>query len=143
MSRPFRLLTALFALAFLAFFGFVILSADTRTMPAAIHRLYAFPGGDKVGHLVLMGVLALALNLALSTRRVGIASRKILLGSLLALLLVTVEELSQAFSRTRTFSLLDLGFSYLGILCASLLIGSIEKARKHEGTKQAKKTQSI
>lgn len=143
MSRRFRLLTALFALAFFAFLGFIILSADTGTMPAAIHRLYAFPHGDKVGHFVLMGVLALALNLALSTRRVGIAGRNILLGSLLALLLVTVEELSQAFSRTRTLSLLDLGFSYLGILCASLLIGSIEKARKHEGAKKARETQSI
>ncbi|MBX7234460.1 MAG: VanZ family protein [Caldilineales bacterium] len=135
MSRPYRLLAALIALAFLAFVGFIIFSADTGTMPAVIHRLYAFPHGDKAGHFVLMGVLALALNLALSTRRVSMAGRKILLGSLLALLLVTIEELSQAFFRTRTLSLLDLSFSYVGILGASLLIGSIEKGSKHEGTK--------
>jgi uncharacterized membrane protein YhaH (DUF805 family) len=112
----------LIALAFLVFLGAIIFFADTGTMPAVIYRLYAFPNGDKVGHFALMGLLALALNLALSARRIRIAGRSVLLGSLLALLFVSIEELTQALSRHRTLSILDLGFSYLGILFASLLI---------------------
>lgn len=140
MSRRFRLLAGLAALAFLVFFGFVIFSADTGTMPKAIHRLYNFPGGDKVGHFLLMGLLALALNLILSAPRIRVAGRSILLGSILAALLVTIEEITQAFLRSRTLSLLDLSFSYLGILGTSLLIDFIEKYRKHNDTQITKRT---
>lgn len=121
--------TGLGALLFLIFLGFIIYFADTGTMPATIHRLYAFPFGDKIGHFVLMGLLALALNLALTARRISLAGRSILLGSALALFFVTFEEISQVFFRTRTLSLLDLSFSYLGILAASLFVHFLQKRR--------------
>lgn len=117
------------ALAFLIFLGLIIYFADTGTMPRAIYRLYAFPSGDKVGHFVLMGLLTLALNLALSGRRITLGGRRLLLGSIVAFLVVTIEELTQALFQTRSASLLDLSASYLGILCASLLSGLPQKRR--------------
>lgn len=134
MTRPSVALNATWAavlggLAFLIILGFIIFFADTGTMPAAIRSLYAFPFGDKAGHFVLMGLLALALNLILQARRVLLTGRSVLLGSALAFLFVTLEEISQVFFRTRTLSLLDLTFSYLGILAASLLIHSLQRRR--------------
>ncbi len=122
------------ALAFLVVLGMIIYFADTGTMPKMIHRLYAFPYGDKVGHFVLMGLLTLAFNLAFSYRRIALGSRRLLLGSVLAFIVVTIEELTQAFFQTRSASPLDLSASYLGIFSASLFIGLVQKRSiaKHE-----------
>ncbi len=129
MTRFVRLLLWLAAFAFIVFLGFIVFFADTGTMPAAIHRFYNFPYGDKAGHFVLMGLLTLALNLAFSARRIMIMGKRVLLGSALAILVVTAEEITQVFFQTRSLSVLDLGASYLGIVCASMLIGVLQKRR--------------
>ena len=57
------------AFAFVAFILAVIVGADMGILPEAIHRLYDFPNGDKVGHFVLYGILTLLLDLALFRAR--------------------------------------------------------------------------
>lgn len=119
--RRVRLLKWLAVVALIAV-GWIIVSADGGRLPPFITALYAFPYGDKVGHFLIMGALTLAANLIFSARRVNLWSVSVLLGSLLVLIGVTVEEFSQIFFQSRTFSLLDLGFSYLGILTADLIV---------------------
>jgi hypothetical protein len=99
--------------------GLVIL-ADLGRLPGFLFVIYAVPFGDKLGHLGLMALLAFALNLVLRGRMVRLKSFNLLAGTLAALLLVTVEEISQQFFPTRSFSLIDLSFSYVGILLADL-----------------------
>lgn len=98
-------------LALLAFFAVaaIILAADLGKLPAVIAGLYAFPYGDKLGHFLLMGLLAFFLALALPERlkRAGLA--------VLAVILV-LEEGSQSFLPNRNFSGMDLLCSLLGVL---------------------------
>ena len=107
------------ALLFLAFFVWVVASADSGRLPALLQALYAFPLGDKLGHVVLLALLTLAVNTLLGRRRLG----PVLLGSALVALAITVEEVSQRrFTLHRTFDLFDLLASYGGIALAEWLL---------------------
>ena len=110
------------ALAVLIAIGWIIVSADGVGLPPFIIALYAFPYGDKAGHFLLMAALTLAANLLFSARRIHLGSMSVLLGTLLVVVGVTIEEFSQIFFQSRTFSLVDLGFSYLGILAADFIV---------------------
>jgi hypothetical protein len=118
------LLTASFALALIL----IIFFADRGTMPGFIAALYAFPYGDKAGHFLLMGGLAFLVNLSLSCRKVKLAGRGLLLGSLIAAGLVTVEEASQLIFKSRHASLGDLGASLLGILAFGWAAARVNRA---------------
>ncbi len=118
MSRFLRWLP--FAL-FAAFIGLVVYLADTGEGPKHWAFLAAIPYGDKLGHVGLMGTLSLLLNLALGARLVRIGPVNILLGSLIIVILVTGEEISQHFLPSRTFDLVDLAADYVGIFLAGRL----------------------
>lgn len=68
-----------------------------------------------MGHFILMGVLSFLVNLTLQGARRSIFSREVLLGSLIVTMFVVLEELTQIFIPSRTFSLVDLLFDFLGI----------------------------
>ena len=55
----------LFAVATLIAFVALLLAAAQDTLPTRVRRLYAFPGGDVVGHVAVLAVLAVAVRLAL------------------------------------------------------------------------------
>jgi polysaccharide biosynthesis protein VpsQ len=88
------------------------------------------PHADKVGHLLLMGLFSFTINLALSARRISIGRVSLLLGSLIVLLVVTLEEFSQRYVRYRTFDLLDLLFDYTGIFLFGQLALYLMKRRR-------------
>ena len=98
-----------------AVFVFVVSSADLGQMPAPIAAVYNYPNGDKLGHFLLMGLLAFLVNLGISCRTVRLGRWQLLLGSLLTAAVSLLEEFSQIFFAHRTFSLIDLAFSLLGI----------------------------
>ena len=106
-----------FAALFLAFIIGLIVLADADLLPDFINAIYDFPNGDKVGHFILYGLLNFfitrAFLSALPTRRGGWVTLSV--GLILALF-VALEELSQMFFSARTFSLLDLTASLLGII---------------------------
>ena len=77
---------------------------------------YTVPGGDKLGHFLLIGTLAFLVNASLGARRTRIGPLQPLLGSLLVALVVTAEEFSQIFLVHRSFDLLDLTADFVGIL---------------------------
>lgn len=101
---------------FLAFILAVIILADMGEIPASIHALYRFPYGDKVGHFILFGLLNFFLTRAFLSsqpnrrRKLAAVSTGLILAMFIAL-----EEWSQQFFSTRTFDLLDLLASYLGL----------------------------
>ena len=112
-------MTALYkwlALAFALLLAAIVVAADRGVLPGVVQQLYAFPGGDKVGHFLLMGGFALVATLALPrpVARAGLAA-SVPLGALVVLVLVTLEEASQARFPGRTLSALDLAASYAGI----------------------------
>ena len=78
---------------------------------------YRIPYDDKIAHFFLVGALAFCVNLSLSLASFTIGKRKVLKGSALLLIFVTLEETSQAFFPWRSCSLGDLAANYAGILC--------------------------
>ena len=102
---------------FLLFFVLlVVILADIGKMPRFIKILYNFPNGDKVGHFLLMGFLNFALLWTALASRADMKPASVIWAVSLSLaFFVTLEELSQQLFPRRTFSLLDLLFSYAGI----------------------------
>jgi polysaccharide biosynthesis protein VpsQ len=112
-------------IVFILFWGWVIFTADLGRLPGVITNLYAFPYGDKVGHFFLMGGLAFCVNLALKGCRINIGPWRVLTGSLVVAAGVTIEEFSQLFFQNRTFDLLDLSASLLGIWLLGQIAGRL------------------
>ena len=116
------------AFFFVLFILLIIVMADMGVLAHYLGFLYLYPFGDKVGHFVLYGILALLVNLAVfrsapPQRRKSIAAK---VGLILAFF-IGLEEFSQQFFASRTFDLVDLTFSYLGVITFSWLALKIKK----------------
>ncbi len=93
----------------------IIFLADSRgTSYFSFLRLLPF--GDKIGHFCLMGTFSFVVNMALNARSLRVWKLNYLLGSLIVLIVVTLEEFSQLFVRGRTFDLMDLLADAAGIV---------------------------
>jgi polysaccharide biosynthesis protein VpsQ len=110
-------LTILFTL----FIILIIVLADTGKL-GILAVLYRIPFADKVGHFILYGILVLLINLTLF-RAIPTQNRNwiALLSGLTLALLIGLEELSQRSFSNRTFDLVDLSASYLGVIVFSWL----------------------
>ncbi len=106
-----HLLTA----GFVVLLGGIVWTANQGLGPAVFGPVYRFPGGDKVGHFLLMGAFSFLVNLSLGGRTIRVGTRSLLVGSMTVAAVVTAEEFSQLLFRSRTFSLEDLACDYLGI----------------------------
>lgn len=86
------------------------------------------PFGDKAGHFFLYGILTLLVDLTLF-RSLPSQSRKplVLRVALILALLIGLEEYSQRFFVRRTPDLVDLVFSYLGVIFFSWLVLQLKK----------------
>ena len=115
---------------FLILVGIVVL-ADSRGTQFFLKLNFGIPYFDKVGHFVLMGGLSFLVNLALRAKTVSIWKIQYLLGSLIVLLIVTIEEFSQMFISGRAFDWGDLVADYLGIFIfgelARFCVGRMKK----------------
>lgn len=114
---------------FVLFIVFIIYRANTAALPFFLNLVYVIPFGDKVGHFVLMGILSFLVNLTLQGARLSLFSREVLLGSLIVTIFVVLEELTQIFIPSRTFSLIDLLFDFLGIYSFGRLAVYVLKQR--------------
>lgn len=74
------------------------------------------PYGDKAGHFILYGILTLLIDLALM-RSLPFPRRRLLVFrvAFILALLIGLEEFSQRYFPNRSFDLIDLAFSYLGV----------------------------
>jgi polysaccharide biosynthesis protein VpsQ len=115
-------------LLFILFMLGVILLADLGSLPSPVALLYRFPNGDRAGHFFLYGVLTFLVNSAFP-RQVRILRANVYYGSLIITVLATFEEISQLFFSHRTFDLIDLTFTLLGIAGADWLVRLLHKQR--------------
>ena len=107
------------AILFTTFIILIIVLADTGNL-GILYHINRIPYADKVGHFILYGILTLLIDLALfraqpARGRVQIA----VISGLVLALLIGLEEFSQQYFADRTFSLLDLSASYLGVIVFS------------------------
>lgn len=93
----------------------IIFIANRRGTRFLLDFVGIIPYGDKLGHFLLMGGFSFLLNLVLNARTFRIWKFNYLLGSLIVLVVVTIEEISQIFVSGRTFDWSDLVFDFLGI----------------------------
>ncbi len=125
---------------FIVFLAGIVICANQGSLPDFLLSIYSFPGGDKAGHFLLMGTLSLLVNLSFGLCQIELFSRRVLLGTMVVLVVVTLEEASQLWFTARTFSLVDLGFDYMGIIGGGYLALSLKglgMARQdHRQTKQ-------
>lgn len=116
------------SLLFFAFIVGVIILADMDEIPPYIRALYDFPYGDKLGHFILYGLLNFIVTLtflrALPTRT---SMRVALAVGLVLAVAIAAEEFSQQFFSARTFDLIDLSASYLGLLVGGWMATRLKK----------------
>lgn len=112
MSTKIKIITVIYILILVG----IIYLADSRGTQYLLNFVGNIPYGDKIGHFGLMGTFALLVNLVLKARTVGIGKVRYLLGSLIVMTIVTLEEFSQRFVSGRTFDLSDLVFDFAGII---------------------------
>jgi VanZ family protein len=103
-------------IVFIVFLILIVIIANLGLGPSFFPFVYRIPGGDKLGHFFLMGILSFLLNSVLKTRKFQIFAINFLVGSLIVMAIVTIEEFSQKFLEFRAFSIIDLLFDYTGII---------------------------
>jgi polysaccharide biosynthesis protein VpsQ len=126
---PFIMKAKVAASLFFLFLLFVIWAADAGQMPSLFHALYDFPNGDRVGHVVLYGVLSFLITLAFPR---AVRPRGFFLPvPIIALLIFSAaEECSQMLFASRTADPIDLACSFIGILIAYWAASFWMSARK-------------
>lgn len=109
------------AILFSLFIIAIIVLADIAQL-GILGWLNRIPFGDKIGHFTLYGILTLLLDLALFRSLPHLDRRLLSLRiALLLILLIGLEEFSQQYFPNRSFDLVDLAFSYLGVIFFSWL----------------------
>ena len=83
--------------------------------------IYTIPGLDKIGHFILMGILSFLVNLLFKAEKIQLLSKEFLIGSLVVILVVSLEEISQLFLIYRAFNWVDLAFDLGGIFLGGRL----------------------
>jgi hypothetical protein len=100
---------------FVVLLATIVITADRGKLPVFITVLYNFPGGDKAGHFILMGILnLLATRLALARNPTG-SWRQTALTGLVVAALAALEEFSQRFFPYRHATWGDFASSLAGI----------------------------
>jgi VanZ family protein len=105
-----RWLTAAFSL----FLGLVILLADLDRLPGVISYLITFRNSDVAGHFILFGILACLLTLSFPGKSEPLSGIHLPVAIGLLAVFIVLEEISQLFIRSRTFSFIDLTASLAG-----------------------------
>ncbi|MBU2930035.1 VanZ family protein [Winogradskyella psychrotolerans] len=108
------------AIVCLVFIIWIIYSADSGKQNVFFNITDMIPFGDKIGHFFLFGILTLVVNIALQFKQFKYW-QKVPLGTLLVLVFVILEELSQGYFPNRTFDIMDLIADGLGILTFTYL----------------------
>lgn len=117
-------LTRLAALAFGLFIIAIVVIANRGEGVSWWSFIHRIPYADKISHIGLFGTLSFLCNLALPSFRLRFLPRCITPITLILLILISLEEISQAFIPTRHCDLFD----WLADL-AGLAIGQIAALR--------------
>jgi len=99
----------------------VVLLADSNHLPSSIQYIHDLPHFDKLIHFSIFGSLALCINLTLASNLRWSVTRAIVTGSILAVMVSTLDEGSNLVVASRSWSLGDLAANYLGVLCLGVV----------------------
>lgn len=115
---------------FTLFIILIIVLAD-RGQLGLLRLVNQIPYGDKAGHFILYGILILLIDLTFF-RTFPLRSGKLVavISGVILAVLIGLEEFSQQYFDSRTFSLRDLIASYLGVIFFSWLALKIQRARE-------------
>ncbi|MFT5912343.1 MAG: VanZ family protein [Paraglaciecola sp.] len=129
--QPSKMFRKTITFSFLFFFASVIALANSQTAFSyeVLTFLHNIPFGDKIMHFLLVGTLAVVLNLYFCHKKVTIFSKKVLLGSLITLIFITLEECSQYYIPNRNFEIMDMCCNYAGIFGMTQLFDIIKSSR--------------
>jgi polysaccharide biosynthesis protein VpsQ len=119
--HPMRINMIRLSLFYLSFILCVILLADSGHLPRWVQYIHDLPHVDKVIHFSIYGTLALCINLTLASKSRWSFARAIVTGSILVLMLSTLDETTNPLVRFRDWSLGDLAANYLGVICVGML----------------------
>ncbi|MEL7039566.1 MAG: hypothetical protein AAFO04_28740 [Cyanobacteria bacterium J06592_8] len=97
----------------------IMLVADFGKLPEA--QLTQIPNYDLIGHFFLYGIAAFVCHRGMNRRMMMIVNIPVPFGPFLFTLVTIAEEMLQQILPHRTFSLLDLGASLLGIILFYIL----------------------
>ena len=118
-----KYITVLFAL----FIVLVIVLADAGKL-GILALINSIPYADKVGHFILYGILTLLVDLTAIRARLKITPKlTVVQCGLILALLIGLEEFSQRFFHSRHSDIVDLTFSYLGVIFFSWLALKINR----------------
>jgi len=113
---------------FFAFIIAIIILADNGSLPPFIRAIYDFENGDKLGHFILYGLLTFFVTQTfLSALPFKSRSWVTLSVGLILALGIALEEYSQRYFPSRTFDLVDLLASFLGVLVGGLVAFKIKR----------------
>ena len=99
----------------------IVYAANRGTLPKYISFYREIPFGDTLGHFILMGILSFFATILSKRHRVAVAGVSVPIGPILVFVIVFIEEVSQIFIATRTFSLTDLSADICGIITFAFL----------------------
>ncbi|WP_338686961.1 VanZ family protein [Haloferula helveola] len=116
MVRTHQILLALFTLFFV---GVVVLADRGAGFWGFLKHV---PMGDKLGHIGLLTVFSLLLNLVLRGRRLRPPLGSVMLGSAILAAVMSLEELSQAWIPSRTMDVTDWLANLAGIAIGQWLV---------------------
>lgn len=102
-------------ISFLIFILLIITLANLGFGPKLWGFINDIPQGDKIGHFILYGLTVLSIESFWGFKKLG-------LGTIITIIFVIIEEVSQNFISSRTFSLLDLFWSFAGIAVFEILM---------------------
>jgi VanZ family protein len=117
------------AIALFSLLAWVILEADLGKPNYFIQLGASMPYGDKIGHLLLFGTLALLLIFATRARQLVIGPVRLYLGVVMTLGFAVLEEGSQLLFPSRSFELLDILADLLGVTLATVLTTAFYQLR--------------
>ncbi len=117
------------AFAFFSFLIWVIVAADSGAPNYFLQLAGSLPYGDKIGHVLLFGALALLLNYATKARQVALGPVRLYLGVVLTLGFALLEEGSQLLFPSRSFELLDILADLLGVTLATIATSGFYQLR--------------
>ena len=119
------------SILFFIFIISIIVLADSGNIPPFIRSIYDFPNGDKLGHFILYGFLTFFITrTSLSSLPSKSRSWVTLTAGLILALGIALEEYSQRYFSSRTFDLVDLLASFLGVFVGGWIAFKIKRPKE-------------
>ncbi len=109
-------LRILLPLGFFSIILLIIFLADTADHNFAFQLVGHIPYGDKVGHMLLYGVMTLLLNYGLNFKSYKIFGFNMQLGAIIVLAFAGPEEISQYWFPSRTCDFFDFVADTIGAI---------------------------